>query len=110
MIYKYNNCTSLTSVSLPSAVESIGKNAFSGCTSLTEAHLNKVKTMGEYAFSGCTALTTIDLGTALTAVSDHAFQNCPIESLDIPATVESIGEYNQEIKGETNVEIIPVIA
>ena len=28
----------------------------------------------------------------------------------IPESVTCIGEYNQEIKGETNVEIIPVIA
>ena len=30
--------------------------------------------------------------------------------IDIPNNVTDIGEYNQEIKGETNVEIIPVIA
>ena len=33
-----------------------------------------------------------------------------IESGGVTYTVTSIGEYNQEIKGKTNVEIIPVIA
>ena len=33
-----------------------------------------------------------------------------IASVTIPDSVTSIGEYNQEIKGETNVEIIPVSA
>ena len=33
-----------------------------------------------------------------------------LESIVIPQSVSNIGEYNQEIKGETNVEIIPVSA
>ena len=47
-----------------------------------------VTTIGENAFYGCTGLT----------------------SVTIPNSVTSIGEYNQEIKGKTNVEIIPVSA
>ena len=33
-----------------------------------------------------------------------------VRNLVIPNSVTRIGEYNQEIKGETNVEIIPVSA
>ena len=58
----------------------------SGLTSITIP--NSVTSIGVFAFSGCTSLATIT----------------------IPNSVTSIGEYNQEIKGETNVEIIPVIA
>ena len=47
-----------------------------------------VTTIGEIAFSGCSELT----------------------SVIIPNSVTTIGEYNQEIKGKTNVEIIPVSA
>ena len=44
-------------------------------------------------------------------VGNHAFLNCTnLISVTIPRSVNSIGEYNQEIKGETNVEIIPVSA
>ena len=47
----------------------------------------------------------------VTSIGDNAFTNCTaLTSLTIPASVTSIGEYNQEIKGETNVEIIPVSA
>ena len=41
----------------------------------------------------------------------YAFYNFQtLQTVKLPKTITSIGEYNQEIKGETNVEIIPVIA
>lgn len=33
-----------------------------------------------------------------------------LTTITIPNSVTTIGEYNQEIKGKTNVEIIPVSA
>ena len=39
------------------------------------------------------------------------YKDCTsLTSVTIPNSVTSIGEYNQEIKGKTNVEIIPVSA
>ena len=44
-------------------------------------------------------------------IGDKAFKNCyNLTSVRMPNCITSIGEYNQEIKGETNVEIISVIA
>ena len=41
----------------------------------------------------------------------NIFENCTsLISVTIGNSVTSIGEYNQEIKGVTNVEIIPVSA
>ena len=42
-------------------------------------------------------------------IAPYAFNGCDIlTSLTIPSSVTSIGEYNQEIKGETNAVVIPV--
>ena len=39
------------------------------------------------------------------------FDGCKkLETITLPNSITTIGEYNQEIKGETNVEIIPVSA
>ncbi len=46
----------------------------------------------------------------VTSIGERAFQGSGLTSVTIPNSVTTIGEYNQEIKGETNVEIIPVIA
>ena len=47
----------------------------------------------------------------VTSIGDLAFYNCSgLTSVTIGSGVTTIGEYNQEIMGKTNVEIIPVIA
>ena len=45
-----------------------------------------------------------------TICSDAFWWREKLEHVTIPDTVTTIGEYNQEIKGKTNVEIIPVSA
>lgn len=47
----------------------------------------------------------------VTAIRNSTFYyESSLNSVSIPNTVTSAGEYNQEIKGKTNVEIIPVSA
>ena len=47
---------------------------------------------------------------SVTSIGVAAFSLCGVTTITIPEGVTSIGEYNQEIKSETNVEIIPVSA
>ena len=56
-------------------------------------------------------IKAITLAKGITSIGAYAFDGCSsVTSITIPNSVTSIGEYNQEIKGETNVEIIFVIA
>ena len=70
-----------------------------------------VTSVGYYAFFRCSGLTSIEIPNSVTSIRNDAFCGCSgLTSIEIPNSVTSIGEYNQEIKGETNVEIIPVSA
>ena len=109
--YAFNDCTQLTSISLPETIKTIGTAAFQNCNGITSIQLpnNLIKIEG-LAFKNCTGLTSFEIPNNVTEIGYSAFSGCIFTSIEIPNSVTSIGEYNQEIKGETNVEIIPVSA
>ena len=56
----FEECSKLTSVTIPSSVTSIGKYAFSYCSGLTSVAMpDSVMSIGESAFYGCTSLTGV---------------------------------------------------
>ena len=56
----FYNCSSLTSIVIPSGVTSIGDYVFTYCTSLTSIVIpSGVTSIGEYAFEFCGSLTSI---------------------------------------------------
>lgn len=59
-IYNFYDCTSLESVSFPSGLKQINKNAFDHCTALKEVELPaSLKLLGAYAFRNCTQLKRV---------------------------------------------------
>ena len=113
----FYGCYDLEQINFPEALKTFStyggaSETFSGCTSLTSVELGKhVTSMGSGVFSGCTGITTVKINEGCEIIGTNCFRECTkLKSIEIPASVLSIGEYNQEIKGETNVEIIPVSA
>ena len=78
-------CNSLTSITIPNSVTSIGGRAFSNCTGLTSVTIpNSVTSIGGGAFRDCNRLTSI-ICKATTPPSIKGFMqpfdntnNCPI--------------------------------
>ena len=108
----FYHCTGLTSVTIPGSVMSIGNQAFCLCRGLTSVTIgDSVTSIGWNAFSSCTSLTSVTIPNSVTNIGREVFYNCSsLTSVTIPGSVTSIGKYNQEIKGVTNVEVIPVSA
>ena len=75
----FKDCTSLTSIDIPSSMISIGNNAFRGCTSLTSvgfADGSAIERIGRYAFCGCSKLPSMVAPASMTSIGDHAFEGC----------------------------------
>lgn len=101
--YAFYGMTKLESVSLPDSVITLGDNAFSGCTSLTEIYLGLVKSAPSNAFSGCTSLNTIKAGSydCYLGIKGSLGENFVSElgigekrkvvELELPKTVTSVG-------------------
>jgi hypothetical protein len=89
----FRNCASLTSITIPDGVTSIGNFAFSNCTSLTSITIpDSVTSIGDYAFHGCTSLTSITIPDSVTSIGDYTFYECTnLTSITIPDSVTSIG-------------------
>lgn len=75
--YSFYGCTSLTTVNIPEGITTIPNRCFQNCSSLSPISLpSKLTTLGEYAFSGCTSITQIKLPTTVTLIDDGCFYSC----------------------------------
>lgn len=91
----FGACTSLKSVKLGEGVTSLGKNAFRYCYSLTDVSLPSTLTALEsYSFASCLALKSITIPSEVTSVGSYAFSGCKsLEKVSLPAGITTIGDY-----------------
>ena len=85
----------LTSITIPSNVISLGKEAFQDCRSLQsvvfEAN-SQITTINHNTFNYCTALSSITLPNSLTTISGSTFYKCSsLTEIIIPSNVINIG-------------------
>ena len=92
--YTFHGCTSLSSLILPEGLTTLGEGAFVGCTSLTFVTLPEgITTLGDNAFYGCSSLSSTILPEGLTTIGDNAFYECiSLSSLILPEGLTAIGD------------------
>lgn len=90
----FQNCTGLTSVSMPSTITTIEASSFLNDSSLTKVTLSdSVTTIGKSAFKNCVALSDINLPLALTVLQDSAFYASGLTSVKLPENVIKMGRF-----------------
>ncbi|HXR08630.1 MAG TPA: leucine-rich repeat domain-containing protein, partial [Candidatus Acidoferrum sp.] len=112
----FDNCTSLTNITIPDNVTNIGDGAFANCSSLISVTIRKsVTSIGAAAFVFCSGLigvaipdsvsriggsafgwsglTSVTIGNGVTNIPPNAFEACPLTNCTIGNGVTSIGDY-----------------
>ena len=75
----FENCTSLTSIDLPSQLTSMGERALAGCTSLTSVTIpSRITAIATANFMGCTNLKTVEFENIanITSINHRSFDGC----------------------------------
>ncbi len=86
--------TSLRSIIISDNITSIGQSAFANCRLLSSVTIgNSVTSIGDYAFEDCNLLTSVIIGNNVTSIGSYAFNGCTsLRSVTIPNSVTSIGQ------------------
>jgi hypothetical protein len=96
-VYAFQNCSSLTSITIPNSITHIEMSAFQGCSSLTSITIpNSVTNIAWAAFCNCSAITSITIPNSVTGIGSYSFQNCSsLASIIFEGTME---EWNRVTK------------
>lgn len=67
-------------------------NAFAFCKSLEKVEMKSLKVVADNMFEGCEKLADVEFAPEMTSIGKFAFAQTAIETFDLVATLESIGE------------------
>ena len=91
--YVFMNCQNLKSIDL-SSIENFGSCILSGCTALTSIKLpSTMQSIPDGLLEGCSNITSFTFPSGVTRIASSAFSGTGITSIIIPETVISIGGY-----------------
>jgi len=89
----FSRCESLSSVSLPSTLETIGGSAFFMTDLRSVTIPDSVTSIGSNAFAYCENLSSVQIGSGVTSLGAAAFTHTGLTSVTVPENVTDIGNY-----------------
>lgn len=73
----FQDCSSLTNITLPASLTSVPHSTFKGCTSLTSVSAKgDITAIEDSAFKNCTSLPSVSFSGTLTSIGASAFEGC----------------------------------
>jgi len=113
--HAFQDCSSITTLTLPSTLKSIGEEAFCNCSGFTELTLgSNIETFGNKAFYGCggvvylncnlpdtndgvfrdSKITRLIVGNGVTSLGQRSFSfSSMLSSVTFPSSLKTIGSY-----------------
>ncbi len=90
--YLFDNCTSLTSVTLPKTITSISEGTFEGCTSLPTVTIpSNVTSIEKRSFLDCSSMSSIVIPKNVVSIGDGSFSGCEsLEAFNYEGTIEEL--------------------
>ena len=91
--FAFANCTNLSTITLNSSINYVGRFAFADCSKLASVKLpNSITAIEDYTFSGCSNLSEINIPLNVTSIGEGAFSDCQkLQSISIPSKTTFIG-------------------
>ena len=90
----FQDCTSLTSITIPNNITSYPNNFLYNCGLISFIIPDEITSLGYGCFSYCNALTSVILSKNITMLPDDCFSNCILlSSIIIPNDITSLGNY-----------------
>lgn len=87
----FPQCKNITSVVLPSNLQTIGEVAFAECISLSSVTFpESLVTIGRGAFLQCEKLESLDFPGSLETIGEEAFAGTAVTKLSLPSTIMEI--------------------
>lgn len=89
--HAFSSVKNITSIVIPEGVTSFGDAVFTGATGLEEVTLpSTLKVIPFSTFYGCTSLATFNFAEGLEQISDRAFYHCPFTEITLPASLKTL--------------------
>lgn len=87
----------ITSITIPNTIVEIANNSFYNCTDLREVDIpedSALETIGRNAFSGCLSLENIYLPSGVSSIGESAFNNCASIDFEVASDNETYRSEN----------------
>ena len=104
----FEDCTNLTSITIPNSITTIGEKAFYNCSNLKEIHITDIAAWCNIDFSGSYSnplyyaknlylndelVTNLAIPNSVTEIKNDAFTSCYLTNVSIPNSVTYIGRW-----------------